>query len=181
MTTSLPMLSHFGIFAHDQERLVEFYTGVFGLKITDRGVGKTFKRNLVFMSATPDQHHQLVIAEGRPEDATFSTVMQLSFLVQEIDDLRRIRKKALALGATRMHPLNHGNALSLYFADPEDNTIEVYMDTPYYVAQPHGDPLDLDKSDEELLAETREICLADPTYMPRAEWEAQFKASVCNS
>ena len=27
-----------------------------------------------------------------------------------------------------------------YFMDPEENLVEVYLDTPWYVAQPHGDP-----------------------------------------
>lgn len=30
----------------------------------------------------PDQHHQLVLASGRPADATFSTVMQISHGVE---------------------------------------------------------------------------------------------------
>ena len=177
-STGLPILSHFGLFAHDVDRMVTFYTTVFGLKITDRGVGENFRNTLVFLSARPEQHHQLVISSGRPPEATFSTVMQLSFMVQSLDDLRRIRATALALGASEMRGLNHGNALSIYFADPEGNTIEVYLDTPYYVAQPHGDPLDLDKSDEEIWRETDAICRADPTCLPRSEWERQFKASL---
>lgn len=177
-STSLPMLSHFGLFAHDVDRMVTFYTTVFGLKITDRGVGKNFRHTLVFLSARPEQHHQLVIASGRPAEATFSTVMQLSFKVEYLDDLRRIRTAALELGATEMRGLNHGNALSIYFSDPEGNTIEVYLDTPYHVAQPHGDPLDLEKSDEEIWRETEVVCLADPTCLPRAEWERQFVASL---
>lgn len=72
-----------------------------------------------------------------------------------------------------MRGLNHGNALSIYFADPEGNTVEVYVDTPFYVAQPHGDPLDLEV-DAEILAETEAICRADPTFMPLDQWQAQF-------
>jgi len=169
-----PQLSHFGIYVHDVERMVIFYTSVFGLKETDRGVGKTFKNTLVFLSARPEQHHQLVIASGRPAEATFSTVMQLSFLVNDIVDLRRVRKDALALGASQMRGLNHGNALSIYFADPEGNTVEVYLDTPWYVSQPHGDPLDLDVPDEQIWRETEAICRADPTFMPREDWALQF-------
>ena len=100
--------------------------------------------------------------------------MQISFAVPDIQSLRDIRDRALALGASRLVPLNHGNALSIYFSDPEGNTVEVYIDTPYYVAQPHGDPLDLDKSDEELMRETEAICRADPTFMPIDEWQARF-------
>lgn len=174
--SALPTISHFGIYVHDVERMVAFYTEVFGLKVTDRGVGVTFKNTLVFLSARPQQHHQLVIASGRPADATFSTVMQLSFMVQRIDDLRRIRRDALARGATQMRGLNHGNALSIYFADPEGNTVEVYLDTPWHVAQPHGDPLDLELSDEQIWRETEAVCRADPTFLPREEWERQFLA-----
>jgi catechol 2,3-dioxygenase len=60
--------------------------------------------------------------------------------------------------------------------DPEGNTVEIYVDTPFYVAQPHGDPLDLSKDDETLMRETEAICRSDPTFMPLAEWQAQFEA-----
>jgi catechol 2,3-dioxygenase len=145
LKVSRPTLSHFGVYATDVDKMVHFYKTVFGLVETDRGVGKTFKAPLVFLSASPDQHHQLVIAGGRPADATFSTVMQLSFAVPSIQHLRDLKKSAEALGATRVLPLNHGNALSVYFADPEGNTVEIYIDMPFYISQPHGDPLDLTK------------------------------------
>lgn len=73
-----------------------------------------------------------------------------------------------------MRGLNHGNALSIYFTDPEANTVEVYLDTPWYVAQPHGDPLDLDRPDEEIWADTRRVCESDPTFMPVEQWRQKF-------
>ena len=175
LSVTRPTPSHFGIYVTNVERMVAFYTGVFGFTITDRGFGPNFKSELVFMSASPDQHHQLVLASGRPVEATFSTIMQISFLVPSIQHIRDAQAAALALGATQMRGLNHGNALSIYFSDPEGNTIEVYADTPWYVAQPHGDPLDLSKSDAELMRETEAICRADPTFMPLADWRARFE------
>ena len=174
LNVTKPTPSHFGIYVTDVEKMVHFYTSVFGLVQTDRGVGRTFKAPLVFLSASPDQHHQLVIAGGRPIDATFSTVMQLSFAVPSIQHLRDLTAKATALGASKVLPLNHGNALSVYFADPEGNTVEIYLDMPYYISQPHGDPLDLSKDDETLLRETEAICRADPSFMPIAQWETRF-------
>jgi catechol 2,3-dioxygenase len=169
-----PTPAHFGIFATDAPRMVDFYTSVFGLTVTDHGRGRTFPMDLTFMSASPDHHHQFVVASGRPPEATFSTVMQISFVVPSIQAIREIREKALARGATKMRGLNHGNALSIYFSDPEGNTVEVYVDTPFYVSQPHGDPLDLEKSDDELMRETEAICRADPSFMPLDEWKARF-------
>jgi catechol 2,3-dioxygenase len=75
-----------------------------------------------------------------------------------------------------MRGMNHGNALSIYFADPEDNTVEVYLDTPWYVPQPHGDPLDLTQPDATIWAETEALCRADPGFVPIDQWMAQFPA-----
>jgi catechol 2,3-dioxygenase len=157
--------------------MLTFYMTLFGLKITDKGRGRTFQNDLVFLSAHPEHHHQLVLSSGRPADATFSTVMQLSFKAQAIDDLRRISAAAPRLGASKLFTLNHGNALSVYFCDPEGSTVEVYFDTLFYVAQPHGDPLDLSKSDEEILRETELACRADPSFMTAEEWRRKFVAS----
>jgi catechol 2,3-dioxygenase len=70
--------------------------------------------------------------------------------------------------------VNHGNAISIYFMDPEQNQVEVYLDTPWHVSQPHGDPLDLAKPDAEIWAETERIVRADPTYLPAEQWSACF-------
>lgn len=171
-----PQLSHFGIYVHDVEAMTRFYTRVFDLRLTDRGIGRNFKVPLHFLSGTADQHHQLVLAGGRGPDSP-STVMQMSFKVGAIDDLRRIRALALAEGASAMRGMNHGNALSIYFSDIEGNTVEVYLDTPWYVPQPHGDPLDLERSDAEIWAETEALCRDDPGFMPVADWQARFTSA----
>jgi catechol 2,3-dioxygenase-like lactoylglutathione lyase family enzyme len=171
-----PQLAHCGIFVRDIDAMTRFYTQVFGLRLTDQGVGGTFKFQLHFLSGSADQHHQLVLASGRGAD-TPSTVMQLSFKVTAIDHLRQVRARALEQGATQMRGMNHGNAMSIYFHDPEGNTVEVYLDTPWYIPQPHGDPLDLDKSDDELWAETEAACRADPCFMPAVDWSQRFTSS----
>ncbi len=174
MSGFVPQLAHVGIFVRDIEAMTRFYTSVFGLRVTDQGEGRTFKMRLHFMSGSSDQHHQLVLASGRTADAP-STVMQISFKVQTLDQLREIRARALGAGATEMRGLNHGNAISIYFKDLEGNTVEVYLDTPWYVPQPHGDPLDLDKSDAEIWAETEASCRADPAFEPAEAWARRFE------
>lgn len=170
----VPNLSHCGIFCRDLVVMKAFYCGVFDLQETDRGEGFTFPFTILFLSGRHDQHHQLVLASSRAPGSK-STVMQLSFKVQTIEHLREARKRALALGATKMRGLNHGNAISIYCMDPEDNTVEVYLDTPWYVAQPHGDPLNLDQDDSEIWAETERIVRSDPTFMPVEEWSKRFQ------
>ncbi|MBN9427349.1 MAG: VOC family protein [Burkholderiales bacterium] len=169
-----PTLAHCGVYCWDVDKIAKFYCTVFDMQETDRGVGNTFPMTLVFLSARSDQHHQLALASGRAEGAP-STVMQLSFKVRAIDHLREARRRALACGATGMRGLNHGNALSIYFKDPEDNLVEVYLDTPWQVKQPHGDPLDLERADADIWAETERICRADATFEPAGDWAARFE------
>lgn len=165
-----PNLSHVGIYVWDIDAVENFYCKTLDLVVTDRGVGKRFQNQLVFMSSQPNMHHQLALASGRAPNSS-STVMQLSFKVTTLDQLRSARSKALGNGATDMFGLNHGNAWSIYFNDIEGNLVEVYVDTPFYVPQPHGDPLELEQSDEQILRETEEACRKDPGFMLVSEWE----------
>lgn len=173
-TSYAPHLSHFGLSCFDIDCMIDFYTSVFDLVVTDKGPGNTFPYMLAFLSRSPDQHHQLALAQNRPEGAP-STVMQVAFKVKTIDELRQASRRAQQHGATKLRGLNHGNALSVYFLDPEENTVEVYLDTPWHVSQPHGDPLDLSQPDEVIWAETERIVRADPTFMPMTDWAQQFK------
>lgn len=164
-----PHLAHVGVCCIDIDMMIDFYTSVFDLKLTDKGPGKHFPYMLAFLSSSPDQHHQLALAQSRPIGSV-STIMQLSFKIQSLDELREVRRRALSKGASKLRPSNHGNALSIYFLDPEENMVEVYLDTPWYVAQPHGDPLDLDKPDQEIWDETKKIVEADPSFMTVEDW-----------
>jgi catechol 2,3-dioxygenase len=167
-----PTLNHVGLYVWDLERMVTFYTRVFDLDVTDRGTGAAFPHDLVFLSSDPEEHHQLVLVSGRPADAAFSTVMQISFEVDSLADVRAAGARAVAEGATEQFGLNHGNAWSIYCKDPESNTVEVYADTPWHVPQPFGHPLDLTKDDAAIYAETEAECRATPGFLPRAEWAA---------
>jgi len=159
-------LAHMGIYVKDRERMQRFYTEVLGLMVTDQGEGRGGV-HLTFMSASPANHHQVVLVTGRPDTGGFNPINQISFLVDSLADLREVHRRALALGATDMRPVSHGNAWSIYFKDPEGNTLEAYLDTPFHVPQPHGEPLDLAKSDAEIVRETEAACRKDPGFLPR--------------
>ena len=172
-----PTPSHFGIYCMDLERMAQFYVRVFDLTITDQGQPAHFRHDLVFLSASKDQHHQLVLASGRPADAVFSNVMQISFMVPSIQYLRDIWTNAQSLGATNIRGINHGNSLSVYFSDPENNTVEIYIDMPFHVTQPHGTPLDLSQGDAEILRATEERVRQDPSFKLLPEWQAWFEGA----
>ncbi|MCC6777987.1 MAG: VOC family protein [Hyphomicrobiales bacterium] len=168
-----PQLGHVGIYAFDLEVMEQFYREVLRLNVTDRGMSRSAKAPIVFMSSNPTQHHQFVLVGGRASDAKASTINQLSFKVDSLAELRAVNAEVIARGVA-IRPINHGNAWSIYFMDPEGNQIEVYCDTPWHVAQPHGDPLDLSLADEVIVSETERVVRADPTFMTKAAREQEL-------
>jgi len=173
MGTIHARLAHVGIYAHDKPLLERFYSTVLGLMVTDSGQGRG-GTELTFLSASPGNHHQLVLVSGRPDTSGFNPINQISFMVDSLADLRVVHRRALDNGASEMRVISHGNAWSCYFKDPEGNTVEAYLDTPFHVPQPHGRPLDLNKSDEEILRETEDACRADPGFMMMDAFQASL-------
>ena len=170
-TTPKPRLTHMAIFTYDLEKMVDFYTRVIGLVVSDRGTASSGKAQMVFMSSDPHEHHQFVLATGRPDYASFSIAQQISFLVNSLDELRTMHDRVAAEGMNITRTVNHGNAWSVYFEDPERNRIEIYAHTPWHVPQPHAHPFDITLSNEEIMKQTEAHCRADPGFMSVAERE----------
>jgi catechol 2,3-dioxygenase len=170
-------LCHIGIYAFDLETMVRFYSRIFGLTVTDRG--RTSRgADIAFLSRDPTEHHQVAIASGRPKDATFSTIQQISFRVPGLEDLRRYYPWLVKERVDKLDPRTHGNAWSIYFADPEGNRVELYCSTPWYVGQPFGEPIDLTAPAEVIYAATEKLVKRDPTWMPMDAWVAQMRKTM---
>jgi catechol 2,3-dioxygenase len=166
-----PQLKHLGIYVDDIERMERFYTSVFNLVVSDRGVvPRLGNRKIVFLSAAADAHHQVVLVSGKDAASGPSVVFQMSFYVQKLEELREIRTRLLREGVEEVTPIDHGNAWSIYASDPEGNGLEAYMDTPWHVAQPHGRPFDLSMPDERIFAATEAAVRKDPTFAARGDW-----------
>ena len=73
--------SHMGMFVADLARMRDFYTRVLGFTVTDEGDLETPRGTLqfVFLSRDPRDHHQIVMATGKPENLPFNPINQISF------------------------------------------------------------------------------------------------------
>jgi catechol-2,3-dioxygenase len=81
-----------------------------------------------------------------------------------------MKSRLEAGGATKITPANHGNAWSIYANDPEGNYLEFFVDTDWHVQQPCYVELDLEKTDEEIIATTLALCEASPGFQPYEKW-----------
>jgi catechol 2,3-dioxygenase-like lactoylglutathione lyase family enzyme len=147
--SNVTSLGHVGISVTDMDKMVDFYTGVLGLTVTDGG-GPGARG--VFLSADPEREHHEFVLGVRP--GHHSNAQQVSFTVGSLDDLRELYR------TIRDHPecriervVSHGIAVGCYFRDPEQNHIEVYWPTGMDYVQPVGDPVDLDRTNEEILGQ----------------------------
>ncbi|MGD8417195.1 MAG: VOC family protein, partial [Pseudomonadales bacterium] len=131
--------SHAVVYVRDMESMLDFYTNVLGFQITDRGpLGDDDGPEIVFMSQVDTDHHQLAFLGTGREDQASNSVHHFAFRVEGLDDVKAAHQRLLADGrASRINPLTHGNAWSVYFSDPEGNGIEIFCDTPWHVTQPH--------------------------------------------
>jgi catechol 2,3-dioxygenase len=176
--TSVPQLSfsHMGIFVTDAARMEDFYTRVLGFAVTDRGLlGAT---SLVFLSRDPKEHHQIVLASGRPGAAGFNPINQISFRMADFSGLREMHRRLQKEGVSELAPVSHGNALSVYFKDPEGNRIELFVDTPWYVQQPLRIPMDMKLSDAEIWAWAEREARKSPGFRPVDEWRSALKRKM---
>jgi catechol-2,3-dioxygenase len=172
--------SHFGFYVRDLQRMADFYSRVLGFAISDRGELDTphGKVSLVFLTRDPRDHHQIVLASGRPERLPFNPINQISFRVQDFAGLRHLHRAIQGEAVSEISPVSHGNALSVYFKDPEGNRIELFVDTPWYVDQPMRIPMDMSLSDQALWQWAEATARELPGYRPVEEWRTELAARL---
>jgi catechol 2,3-dioxygenase len=184
MSTPHPRLSlgHATLAVRDLDRMVVFYTEVLGFHVTNRGEPVPGMGEMAFISQDATAHHQLVLVQTpEPAPRAFMMADHLAFRTGTLDDLRVIGERLAAAEVTSVIPISHGNAWSLYFTDPEGNGLECFVDSPFHVAQPYADGLDLSAGDDEIEATTRSKIESLPEFQPFDTWRAALAARLGQS
>ena len=167
-------LGHTTLAVRDLDVMVAFYTEVLGFHVTNRGAAGP-DSELVFISQDPEAHHQIVLVSGMGVgEHQFVLADHLAFRTDSLHDLRLLKAGLEQAGVDDLMAVSHGNAWSIYFTDPEGNGLECFVDTPYHVAQPYLDSIDLDLSDAELDASTKDRLQGQPEFQSFADWRAAF-------
>jgi catechol-2,3-dioxygenase len=134
---------HVGLSAQNPAVLAGFYHDVLGLDIVPTDTAALGPN--VFLSSHREQ--------GSLDLAFFANpvLQHIAFEVSSLADLRAFHQRIIDRGLPIKLVLNHGVSLSFYFADPEGHMIEIYWPTGIACIPRHGEPVDLTRSEEEVL------------------------------
>ena len=151
-------LGHAGLHVEDLDTMRDFYARVLGLTVTDEApeLGATF------LSSRPEvEHHEIVLAKGWTAPREVKLINQISWRVADLPSLQSLYRSVLDYGSPIRMVITHGNAIGVYFSDPEGNPNEIYWQTGIDVPQPFGKPIDLLMNAEEVIAENARLIAED--------------------
>ena len=153
-TPSIARLGHVGLHVNDLEKQKAFYRDVLGLQITDENP----EIGMVFMSARPEEeHHEFLLCKGRNvEDEDAFLLQQVSFRCNSLEDVVGYYRRFKEVGVKFDMIVSHGNAVGVYFRDPEGNRCEIYAGTGLQARQPYLERVNLDEPVEEIMRKIRE-------------------------
>ncbi len=163
-TMPITGLGHTGFWVDDLEVMRDFYTRVMGLTVTD----EDDDLGIVFLSAQPqEEHHEFVLQRGRTAPAGSKLTHQVSWRVDSLESIVDFHRRFKAEGIEVQQEVTHGNAIGIYFFDPEGNRNEVYLRVDKDVRQPFRKSLDLDQAPDEIWAQFEKLLADDgPAYRP---------------
>ena len=147
-------LGHVGIHCNDLQATKAFYRDVLGLTVTDEDA----EVGMVFLSSQPDEeHHELILVGGRDAPPGALMLQQISFRCNTLADVIEYYERFNAQNVVFDMVVTHGNAVGIYFYDPEGNRCEVYWPTGLTARQPFLDALDLTLPPEAIMARVRDL------------------------
>ncbi len=165
-------ISHVVLYVYDFALMRDFYTDVMGFHLSD--TGRARGTDICFLTLDPElDHHQLALAGGRTGPRDGGSLNHVAFRVGSLADLRWRYERLMAEDAVSdVDPVSHGSWLSVYYRDPENNRMEFFFDTPWYMKQPIVEPLDFALSNDDILRLTEETYRDTEGFRPMSEWRA---------
>ena len=148
MSARITGLGHIGFYVRDLELMMDFYANFMGMTLTKVGpLG-------AFFSADPEAcDHEIALINGRDSLEDPRWIQQISMRVASLEDLRDFKRRILARGYQLDRIVSHASAIGCYFRDPENNPTEVFWLTGHTSWAQVGIPIDIDQSDEDVMAD----------------------------
>ncbi|MEM9467104.1 MAG: VOC family protein [Actinomycetota bacterium] len=149
----MPVIDHLELAVEDLTVAEAFWCGPLGFWETDRSTAPG-EGEMVFLTSDPATHHQVVLRQAADAGSLAGVIDHVAFRVASLDELRTRLRTATA-AATHVETVSHGSTWSLYVSAPKGGRVEIYVDTPWTIAQPCRFDVDLSEDDTTLHESTR--------------------------
>ena len=139
---------HVGLYAKDPAASAAFYRDILGMQLVGgSGPEHPFGASAFVCSRPDEESHEIALLDN-------PTLAHVAFKVSSLKEFRSVYARVLERKIAIKFAYNHGVSFAFYFDDPDGHLIEVYWPTGRLdYRQPYLEPLDLTKSDEQLLAQ----------------------------
>jgi catechol 2,3-dioxygenase-like lactoylglutathione lyase family enzyme len=147
-------LGHVGIFVTDLDRSLAFYRDLLGLAVTDNDE----TNGMIFLCSRPEEeHHEFLICRGRHAEPGVRLIQQISFRCATLGDVVGFWERLKDAGVEFDRIVSHGNAVGVYFFDPDRNRCEVYWPTGFKARQTFLAHIDLTQPVDALMTEIKSV------------------------
>ena len=142
-------VGHVVLKCQDLEKAREFYVDVLGMTLAK------FDPNRGMFLRFNDYHHDIAIfktgPDADPPKQNQVGLVHVALVVDDLDTVKAWYAKLKAKGVPIVGTADHAVTNSMYFKDPEGNTLEIYCEVPFSVYDWHtqgmgfiAHPLNLD-------------------------------------
>lgn len=117
-------LAHFVLRTSRFDEIVDWYKTVLGAK-------PAFQNELLAFLSYDDEHHRVAVLnvpDLKPQPEGIAGVHHNAFTYASLRDLMATYERLRDIGIKPAFVINHGPTTSLYYADPDNNQIELQVD-----------------------------------------------------
>ena len=128
-------VGHVVLKCQDLEKAREFYVDVLGMTLAK------FDPNRGMFLRFNDYHHDIAIfktgPDADPPKQNQVGLVHVALVVDDLDTVKAWYAKLKARGVPIVGTADHAVTNSMYFKDPEGNTLEIYCEVPFSVYDWH--------------------------------------------
>lgn len=118
------LFAHFVLRSANMQPMVDWYTTVLNMRIVQRN-------DFICFLTYDDEHHRLAIvniAGLQAPDPRSWGLAHVAYTFRNVGELLSTYRRLKAKGIEPYRPINHGPTLSMYYHDPDGNSVELQVD-----------------------------------------------------
>ncbi|MBM3646475.1 MAG: biphenyl 2,3-dioxygenase [Alphaproteobacteria bacterium] len=118
------LFAHFVLRSSNMQAMVDWYSTVLAMRVVHRN-------DFICFLTYDEEHHRLAIVDIaglHAPDAQAWGLAHVAYTFREVGELLSTYRRLKAKGIEPYRPIHHGPTLSMYYRDPDGNSVELQVD-----------------------------------------------------